>query len=195
MLFFLMILILVFQILTLDISSFHIKFFKKESKLYYVNPMNNDNGDIYFEFWGENNKIRYFIGIDYLTEKQIKFNENEIYSIETNAISTYHDSILVNVNNEINVFSINKDYFGFINIKDSIYTFKTTKEMIFEDNDWPAKRNCIIKLKDNTYLLSILLYKDELLSDKHYINFKVFKFSSNNINGYKEIASCEKHTN
>ena len=190
-----LIIILIFKTQTFDISSFHINFFKQESKLYYFNAMNNNNGDIYFEFWGETNKIRYFTGIDHLTEERLKFNENEIYSIETNAISTYHDSILVNVNNEINVFSINKDYFGFINIKDSKYTSKATKEMIFEDNGWPAKRNCIIKLNDNTYLLSILLLKDEFMIDKHYINIKIFKFSSNDINGYNELASYDKNIN
>ena len=53
--------ILVFACYTLDLSSFNINFFKKESKLYYVNAFNNDIGDIYFKFWGETNKKRYFI--------------------------------------------------------------------------------------------------------------------------------------
>ena len=183
----LFIIILIFNSYTLDISSFNIYFFKKESKLYYVNAMNNDNGDIYFEFWGETNKIRYFIAIDYLSEERLKFNENEIYSIETNEISKHHDSIIVNNNNDINIFSMNDKYFGFINIKDSKYTSKKTKDIIYENTEEPSERNSIIKLKDNTYLLSIILYKGNEL--RHYINFKIIKFNSNDIDEYNGLAS------
>ena len=114
----LLIIILIFNSQTLDISSFRINFFNQEKKLYYVNAMNDDNGDLYFEFWGEAKKIRYFIGIDYSSEERLKINGNEIYSISTNKISKYHDSIIVNNNNDINIFSMNYDYFSFINIKD-----------------------------------------------------------------------------
>ena len=62
----LLLIILILNIGTLNISSLNINFFNQEKKLYYVNAMNNDNGDIYLEFWGEDNKIRYFIGIDYI---------------------------------------------------------------------------------------------------------------------------------
>ena len=116
------ILLLIFLIInsqTIDLSSFKINFFNQDEKLYYVNSMNNDKGDIYFEFWGENNAIRYFIGINYLTEERIKFNDNEIFSIETNSISSFHESIIVNINNEINILSMNSNYFDFINIKDT----------------------------------------------------------------------------
>ena len=189
----LFIIILIFNSYTLDISSFNIYFFRKESKLYYVNVMNNDNGDIYFEFWGETNKIRYFIAIDYLSEERLKFNENEIYSIETNEISKHHDSIIVNNNNDINIFSMNDKYFDFINIKDSKYTSKKTKDIIYENTKEPSERNSIIKLKDNTYLLSIILYKGNEL--KHYINFKILKFNSNDIDEYSELASNKIRVN
>ena len=168
---------------TFDITSFKINFFKEDQKLYYVIPMNDDNGDLYFEFSGENNAIRYFIGINYLTEERIKFNGNEVYSIETNSISTFHESIIVNINNEINILSVNSNYFNFINIKESSHTFKETKDFIFESNGIPAKRNCIIKLKDNTYLLSMLLHK----LSAHYRNYRIFKFTKSNIDGYKKI--------
>ena len=193
--FILLIIIIIFNSQTLDISSFNINFFTKELKLYYVNAMNDANGDLYFEFWGEENKIRYFIGIDYLSEERLKINGNEIYSISTNKISKYHDSIIVNNNNDINIFSMNNDYFSFINIKDSIYTSKKTRDKIFENEGEPSQRNSIIKLKDNTYLLSIMLVKKELLIGKSYINFKIFKFNSNNINGYKQLYSWNKMTN
>jgi len=178
----------------LDISSFDINYFRQDEKLYYVNAMHNDNGDIYFEFWGENNAIRYFIGLDYITEERLKINDNEIYSIVANTISNYHDSIIVNNNNDINIFSINRDYFNFINIKESEFTFKTTEQMIIKSKDRAAKRNCIIKLKDDNYLLSILLYKYGFIP-MHYIYFKIFSFSTNEINGFSQIESYDKNIN
>ena len=186
----LLLIIFIFNSQTLDILSFRINFFKKESKLYYVNAINNDDGNLYFEFWGEANYIRYFIGIDYSSEERLKINGNEIYSIKTNEISKYHDSIIFN-NNNINIFSMNYDYFSFINIKDSIYTSKKTNDTIFENNGKPSQRNSIIKLKDNTYLLSIILHK----LAANYINFKIFKFNSNNIDGYKQLYSLDKTAN
>ena len=173
---------LISNIQTFDITSFEVNFFKQDEKLYYVNPMNNDNGDLYFEFSGQNNAIRYFIGINYLTEERIKFNDNEIFSIETNTISTYHESIIVNIDNEINILSMSINYFNFINIKDSKHTFRPTKDFIFENNDITADRNCIIKLKDNTYLLSMLLHK----LSSHYRNYRIFTFTKNDIYGYSK---------
>ena len=178
-----LIMILICSLNTLDISSFKINFFKQEDKLYYVNAMNNDNGDIYFEFWGEANKIRYFIGLDYFNEERIKFKENEIFFIETNTISTFHESIIVNNNNDINILSMNKNYFDFINIIDSKYTYKNTKDIVVENKGRAAQRNHIIKLKDGTYLLSILLY----YASANYRYYRIFKFTSNEINGYKKL--------
>ena len=43
----------------LNINQFKINFFEQSKKLYYVNAMNNENGDIYFEFWGEESSTRY----------------------------------------------------------------------------------------------------------------------------------------
>ena len=191
---FILILFLFLNIHTLDISTFNISFFNQEEKLYYVNAMNNDNGDIFFEFWGEDNKIRHFIKIDYINEGQINFNENKIYSIETNEISKYHDSIIVNNNNNINIFSINYEYFSFINIKDSKYTSKETRHIIFENDEEPSQRNSIIKLKDNNYLLSIIMRKSEFIP-KHYIELRIFKFNSNDVYGYEELESWEKNIN
>ena len=86
---------LIISIYSVDISSFHVEYFKQNTKLYYVNAMNNVKGNIYFEFWGENDKTRYFIGKNYLTEDDIIFNNNEkIYSIQSSSIDTFHESIL-----------------------------------------------------------------------------------------------------
>ena len=71
-----LIIFLIISTYALDILSFDINYFRQDEKLYYVNAMNNDNGDIYFEFWGENNAVRYFIGLDYITEERLKINNN-----------------------------------------------------------------------------------------------------------------------
>ena len=49
---------------SLDSSLLKINYFLKNSKLYYINSLNNDKVDLYFEFWGENNNFRYLIGIN-----------------------------------------------------------------------------------------------------------------------------------
>ena len=38
---------------SVDTSLLEINYFKERKNLYYVNAMNNNKGDIYFEFWGE----------------------------------------------------------------------------------------------------------------------------------------------
>ena len=97
---------LIINIYSVDISSFHVEYFKQNTKLYYVNAINNVKGNIYFEFWGENDKTRYFIGKNYLTGDNIKFNENEIFSINTNSNWNYHESIIINYNGTINILSM-----------------------------------------------------------------------------------------
>ena len=163
----LLIMYLINNIYSLDITSFQINFFKEDSKLYYVNAMNDINGDLYFEFWGENNAKRYFIGKSYLTEEPIKFNDNEIFSIEANTITNYHETIIINIDNTVNILSMSFDYFDFINIKDSIYSYEYTKNIAFQNRGQPAYRNCLIRLKDNTYLFSILMKQ----TFAHHINF------------------------
>ena len=63
--------LLIIKVYSFDISSFHVNYFKQNTKLYYVNAMNNVKGNIYFEFWGENDNTRYYIGKNYLTEEPI----------------------------------------------------------------------------------------------------------------------------
>jgi len=191
---FLSILSLILYSISIDISSFNINFFQQETELIFVNAMNNDNGDIYFEFWGQKNAIRYFIALDYTTEERLKINNNEIYSIETNAISNFHESIIVNNNGDINIFSMNSEYFDFINIKESKHTFKETENFVPKNEGRPSQRNCIIKLKDNTYLLSLLLHRAGLIY-KHYIHYIIFKFNSNDISEYQELAYRERWIN
>ena len=40
-------------------------YFLKEKKLCYFNPLNNDKGDLYYEYWNEGNNKRDFTGINH----------------------------------------------------------------------------------------------------------------------------------
>ena len=101
-----------------DTSLLTINYFNQKQKLYYINAMNNNKGDLYFEFWGEEDKIRYFIGINATTGEDIYFKNTKIFHIEASSISkTYHESIIINNNDENNIFSIDYNNIDFINIK------------------------------------------------------------------------------
>ena len=57
-LFFRIFILFLIYVNSVDISSFHVDYFQKNTKLYYVNAMNNAKGNLYLEFWGENDKTR-----------------------------------------------------------------------------------------------------------------------------------------
>ena len=175
-------------IYSLDISSFNINFFEQEQKLYYVNSINNENGDIYFEFWGDQNSMRYYIGKNNISEDYILINGNEIYSIDANTNWNYHESIIVNYNNETNILSINSKNFDYINFQDSIASSELTSNLINSHSGDPAYRNGLIKLKNGYYLSSITLK----VGLAHNIFMTIFEFSSNHINGFNRINQHKK---
>ena len=131
--------LLIIKVYSIDISSFHVNYFKQNTKLYYVNAMNNVKGNIYFEFWGENDNTRYYIGKNYLTEESILFNNNqEYFSIQSSSISSFHESIIVNedennADNNINILSMNWNTFDYINFQNSEFTYKSTKDIAYEN--------------------------------------------------------------
>ena len=182
------ILYFIININSMDISSFIINFFEQNTKLYYINSMYNDNGDIYFEFWGEDNSIRYFIGKGYNTEENILFNDNEIYSIDANTNWNYHESILINYNDDINILSINSKNFDYINFPDSIVSSKLTSNLINSHSGDPSYRNCLIKLKNENYLSSIILK----VGLAHNIFMTIFEFNLNHINGFNKVNQIKK---
>ena len=99
------------------ISTLKANYFNKNKNLYYINAINNDQGDLFMEFWGENNNIRYFIGLNATTGEKIYFGNENLFSIESSSLSTYHETIIINNNEGYNIFSINYQNFDFINIK------------------------------------------------------------------------------
>ena len=172
-----------------NICLLKINYFSHDNKLYYVNAINSESGDIYMEFWGEQNNFRYFIGINSTTEEEILFGNKTILKIESNSPSTFHESIIIDTNEEINIFSMNYKSFDFINIKSETITSKKTY-IILDKNSTEALsfKNSIIKLNsDNHYLLSFYLkYEITSIFYLRYI-FIIFSFTSNNIMGYNEI--------
>ena len=183
-----MTLYIIMGIYSLVISSYNINFFEQGKKLFYVNAMNDDSGDIYFEFWGEDDTNRYFIAKKFETEENININGNSFYSINAYINYNYHESIIVNYNNKVNILSMNSETFDYINFQDESFSFKLTTNLIGKNNGKPSYRSNLIKLKNGYYLSSIIL--NGSLSHKLYIT--IFDFVSNVINGFKEITQIEK---
>ena len=179
-----------------DVSLLKIHYFEQAKNLYYVNAFNNLDGDLYLEFWGEDTKTRYFIGLNATDENDLYIRGNKIFSIDSSYTSIHHDSaIIYDSNNKENIFSINYIYFDYINIEGNEITSVKTDDKIFENKGAdPSFRNSITKLKyNNYYLLSICTIKEGILSTKtHHISFIVFKFNSNNIDGYSGVTYKQK---
>ena len=182
------IIFLIICINTLDITSFNVNFFKQSTKLFYVNAMNNENGDIYFEFWGEENAVRYFMGKNFSTEENIIINGNRICSINANLNWNFHESIIIKYNEDVNILSMNSMNFDYVNLKDNIISSKLTTQLIGNNDEGQSYRNCLIKLKNGSYLSSIILHS--LSSHKIYIT--IFDLTSNSINSFKTIKQIYK---
>jgi hypothetical protein len=93
--------------------------------------------------------VRYFIGKNYLTGDNIKFNENDIFSINTKTNWNYHESIIISYNETINILSMNSINFDYVNIEESIYSFIETKNIIgyYDNGGAPAYKNKYNKIK------------------------------------------------
>jgi len=154
----------------IDISLININYLNINKKLYYVYAFNDDNnGDLYLEYWGEDSKIRYFLGLSATTGKELYFNDEATFQIESNEISIYHDSILINNNADNNIFSLNFNNLDYINLKEKIFTSKPTKNVISENKCDSSYRNTIVKLKNNNYLLSIVICQSKIGVNYHNI--------------------------
>ena len=72
-----------------DTSSLKFNFFENNNNLYYVNAINNDEGNVYIEFRGNN--ILYLMGINGLTGEELYFGDNKVKKININSNSVNHD--------------------------------------------------------------------------------------------------------
>ena len=179
---------------SVDTSLLKINFFKEKTKLYYVNAMNNNKGDLFLEFWGEQDNIRYFIGINATTGEEIYFNNNKIFQIGAGSSSSiYHESIIINKNNEDNIFSMNYMNFDFINIKNIMFTTRSVDNIFnIENKGYSSFRPNIIKLKNNNYLLTIVLYRvGSILIQQHWLYVHSFNFNNNDMSGYTKIKELD----
>ena len=169
-----------------------VNYFKDKKKLYYTNVMNDDKGDLYIEYWGEENNLRYFMGISASTGEEIKFG-NEKVKIITATVSNriYHDSIIINKNNENNIFSMNYKYYEFINLKNGGYDYKKPDKIYdFTVESSNSFSNSVIKLKNGNYLLSINLSYSSWGVKRNYLYLTTFKFdSTNNMGDFKKIET------
>ena len=184
---------LTFSKIVFDIKKLKVNYFKENKKLYYVNAINDDKGNIYFEIWGENNNNRYFIGKNSDTEEPLLFNEKEILSVDAKVASNYHESIIVNYNNKINIFSFDYQYIYFINLQNELISSKEINKTIsdYQNYDYFSYRNSVIKLKNNNYLLSISFRTKSSFTCRlfncQYLKLLIFNFTSNDINGFNFV--------
>ena len=146
---------LFYFIYTFDISLLKINYFYQEKELYYTTIMNNNEGDLFIEYWSEKDDFRYFIGLNLKTGEEILFNNKNVKIIEGNSNRIFHESIVINNNNnENNIFRINYKYFEFIDLNNGNFTHKTPDKIYdFTVQKYNSFRNSIIKLKNNDYLL------------------------------------------
>ena len=172
-----------------DTSLLKVHYFYDNNNLCYINTISNSKGDLYFEYFGNKSQFRYLYGLNSTTGREILFNNSIILQINFNYISTYHESIIINYdNNENYIFTYNPDYCEFININTSSYSSIISENLIYINTFKRASyKNKIIKLIDNNYLLTIM-GKTVIGS---YLYIDIFNFQSDIISGFKKIKGKE----
>ena len=184
-----------------NISALKMNYFLKEKKLCYINPLHNDKGDLYFEYWNGDNTIRYFKGINITTGEDIFFEDKKIQTINASK-TTYHASIIITDDkNEDHVLTINiNDYYlERIDLKNGSFAYKDIGAIFkieIDNSDKPSSKNSIIKLKDGNYLLSCIIYKKYLLKNHHNLYLKIFNFNfdEDDLEGLNIIRSTDPET-
>ena len=180
-------------IFSFEVSSLKVNYFKEEKNLFYINPLNNYKGDLYFEHWGEgSDTTRYFTGINVTTGEEIYFGKEKIKKVKASE-SHYHTSIIINNetdNDNDHIFSINikKYYLEFVNLENGTYSYETINDMFnIKVKEKPSYRNSIIKLKNGYYLLSFILKQNGKLFPHHNLFLQMFSFKSYNMKGINII--------
>ena len=156
---------------------------------------------MYFEYWSEDNDIRYFIGINITTGEDIYFGDDKIKVISA-LKTTYHASkIITDDKNEDHVFTINlKNYYlERIDLKSGNFSYKNIEKIFnisVDSSHKPASRNSIIKLKDGNYLLSCIICKKNFLLRYHNLYLKIFNFdfTKTGMNGLNIVKSTDPVT-
>ena len=185
------------NILSYDTSLLKINYFTNNNNLYYVNSLINDKGDVYIEYWGNGDKL-YLIGISGTTGEELYFGNNKVKEITINKNSVYHCSKTINYDNNEYILSMNFQTFDLTNVKTGEFKSRKTKDIFFEDQGNPGYRCSIIKLKNNNYLLSMILKEYGYLKNTHEILITSFSFSKDNIinkiKNYKDTIDYNNST-
>ena len=185
--YFLILFTFLYCIETVNETNIRVQYFNENNELFYVNAFNDDKGNLYFEFWGEKNNIRYLIGKNIDTEEDLLFNNKKIFSIDSNVLSKYHESIIVDYNNDINIFSFDYLNMNFINLRKESISSKEIIQIIpdIDQNDYFSVRNSLIKLKNNNYLLSLATQNsNSTLEYCQNLNLIIFNFNYDSINDF-----------
>ena len=150
-----------------------VNYFYDSKNLNFINPLNNSNGDLYFEYYGTINDIRYINKINITSGKEIYFNNDKVKLISVGYVTTNHESIIININGDDNdyIFTISYNKCELININEGTITSKSDGKSSY--------RNYLLKINDNNYILSFQI--------KYYVYIHKFKFESNTIENYKKI--------
>ena len=176
-----------------DTSLLKPNYFYDGSNLFYINAMNNSKGDLYIEYYGTNTGNRYIFGLNSTTGEEIYWDDNNnIKKFTSNFQHTYHNSIIININDQEHyIFSLSPYNCEFINLKEESISTKSTYAIFPDDSEKsnPSIKNNIIKLKNNLYITSILLYKN-ILGIKN--KFLIFNFNTANINGLNKISQISE---
>ena len=185
--------LLFFKFVKINSFTLKVNYFYDSKNLYFINPLNNSNGDLYFEYYGNTNKNRYINKINITSGKEIYFNNDKVKQINSGYTTTNHESIIININNDGNdyIFTISYNKCELININEGSITSTSTDDIIYESDDTSSYRNYLLKLNDNNYLLSLQI--EGTLS--HYAYVHIFNFNSNYISEYNKLYSENITTN
>ena len=184
-------------IIAYDSSLLKINFFYDNTKLYYVNAMTNSKGDLYIEYCGPDSGYRYLYTLDSKTGEEIYFYGNKIRRFSFDHGHTYHESILINYNNEENyIFSFSPSYIDFFNLKVGTYSYQSSS-LIDEKSksrgyiNTPSIKNTILRLKNDNYLLTFIRYTDI----RYQQHFALFNFNQENIGGFNKLHHIDETIN
>ena len=179
-----------------DSSLLKVNYFFDANNLCYINALSNSKGDLYFEYFGNSDTIRYFYGLNSFTGKEILFNNDKVLKINFDYKSMHHESKIINYqNNENYIFTYNPEYCEFIDINNpNKFSYKKSENFIYNNGlDKASYRNKIITLSDNNYLLTIIGKKIEsLFHSGSYLYIYTFNFISDNIEGFSKIKGDSK---
>ncbi len=169
------------------IPTFFMNYLSNESTIYYINPLSNSKGDIYFEFWG-GTTTRYIYGLKSSDFSEMFSSEtNGVKSVTVQNITNYHDSIIVEIDgNEDYIFSIaTYQNVELINMNNNNYFWSDSSSKIGENNiDQQDIRSALIRLSNGYYLIGALFPSTDIYNMVIYL----FKLTSSSDSWFSQVG-------